>query len=42
MQRDSQRGGPRAEFLDAEVLHCIIPAQAIYEPDWRSGKRFHC
>lgn len=18
--------------------HCIIPAQAIYEPDWRSGK----
>lgn len=22
----------------AKAQHCIIPAQAIYEPDWRSGK----
>lgn len=22
----------------AKARHCIIPAQAIYEPDWRSGK----
>ena len=22
----------------AKVRHCIIPAEAIYEPDWRSGK----
>lgn len=22
----------------AKSQHCIIPAQAIYEPDWRSGK----
>ena len=22
----------------AKARHCIVPAQAIYEPDWRSGK----
>ena len=22
----------------AEARHCIIPAEAIYEPDWRTGK----
>ena len=22
--------------------HCIIPAQAIYEPDWRTGKHVPC
>jgi putative SOS response-associated peptidase YedK len=22
----------------AKARHCIVPCQAIYEPDWRSGK----
>ena len=22
----------------AKARHCILPAEAIYEPDWRSGK----
>lgn len=28
-------------FRDAwkNAQHCILPAQAIYEPDWRSGKK---
>jgi putative SOS response-associated peptidase YedK len=30
----------KPSFRDAwrHARHCIIPAQAIYEPDWRSGK----
>lgn len=30
----------KPSFRDAwkKAHHCIIPAQAIYEPDWRSGK----
>jgi len=30
----------KPSFRDAwkKAQHCIIPAQAIYEPDWRSGK----
>jgi putative SOS response-associated peptidase YedK len=30
----------KPSFRDAwkRAQHCIIPAQAIYEPDWRSGK----
>jgi putative SOS response-associated peptidase YedK len=30
----------RSLFRDAwkKAQHCIIPAEAIYEPDWRSGK----
>ena len=30
----------KPSFRDAwrQARHCIIPAQAIYEPDWRSGK----
>ena len=30
----------KPSFRDAwrKARHCIIPAQAIYEPDWRSGK----
>lgn len=30
----------KPSFRDAwkKARHCIIPAQAIYEPDWRSGR----
>ena len=30
----------KPSFRDAwrKAQHCIIPAEAIYEPDWRSGK----
>ena len=30
----------KPSFRDAwrKAQHCIIPAQAIFEPDWRSGK----
>lgn len=30
----------KPSFRDAwrQARHCIIPAEAIYEPDWRSGK----
>jgi putative SOS response-associated peptidase YedK len=30
----------KPSFRDAwkQAQHCIIPAEAIYEPDWRSGK----
>lgn len=30
----------RASYRDVwrKAQHCIIPAEAIYEPDWRSGK----
>ena len=26
----------------AKARHCIIPAEAIYEPDWRTGKHVPC
>ncbi len=26
----------------AKARHCIIPARAIYEPDWRTGKHVSC
>jgi putative SOS response-associated peptidase YedK len=30
----------KTSFRDAwkHAQHCIIPAESIYEPDWRSGK----
>ncbi|MBV8620798.1 MAG: SOS response-associated peptidase [Curvibacter sp.] len=36
----SETVGEKASFRDAWRLgrFCIIPAEAIYEPDWRSGK----
>lgn len=36
----SETVASKPSFRDAwkRGLHCIIPAEAIYEPDWRSGK----
>jgi len=36
----SETVAEKPSFRDAwkRAQHCIIPAQAIYEPDWRSGK----
>ena len=36
----SETAASKPSFRDAwkKSRHCIIPAQAIYEPDWRSGK----
>ena len=36
----SETVADKPSFRDAwaKARHCIIPAQAIYEPDWRSGK----
>lgn len=36
----SETAASKPSFRDAwkKARHCIIPAQAIYEPDWRSGK----
>lgn len=36
----SETAAAKPSFRDAwkKARHCIIPAQAIYEPDWRSGK----
>jgi putative SOS response-associated peptidase YedK len=36
----SESAAEKPSFRDAWRLsrHCIIPADAIYEPDWRSGK----
>lgn len=36
----SETAATKPAFRDAwkKVHHCIIPAEAIYEPDWRSGK----
>lgn len=36
----SETVATKPSFRDAwkRAQHCIIPAQAIYEPDWRSGK----
>ena len=36
----SETVAEKPSFRDAwrKARHCIIPAQAIYEPDWRSGK----
>lgn len=36
----SETVATKPSFRDAwrRGRHCIIPAQAIYEPDWRSGK----
>ena len=36
----SETASTKPSFRDAwkRSQHCIIPAQAIYEPDWRSGK----
>ena len=36
----SETAASKPSFRDAwkKGQHCIIPAQAIYEPDWRSGK----
>ena len=36
----SETAAEKPSFRDAwrKVQHCIIPAEAIYEPDWRSGK----
>ena len=36
----SETVAEKPAFRDAwkRAQHCIIPAQAIYEPDWRSGK----
>ena len=36
----SETVSEKPSFRDAwkRVRHCIIPAAAIYEPDWRSGK----
>ena len=36
----SETVASKPSFRDAwrKARHCIIPAQAIYEPDWRSGK----
>ena len=36
----SETAAEKPSFRDAwkKSQHCIIPAEAIYEPDWRSGK----
>lgn len=36
----SETADTKPSFRDAwkQARHCIIPAEAIYEPDWRSGK----
>lgn len=36
----SETAAVKPSFRDAwkKAQHCIIPAEAIYEPDWRSGK----
>jgi len=36
----SETAAEKPSFRDAwkKAQHCIIPAEAIYEPDWRSGK----
>jgi len=36
----SETVADKPSFRDAwrKARHCIIPAQAIYEPDWRSGR----
>lgn len=36
----SETAHEKPSFRDAwrQARHCIIPAEAIYEPDWRSGK----
>ena len=36
----SETAAAKPSFRDAwkKSQHCIIPAEAIYEPDWRSGK----
>jgi len=36
----SETAAEKPSFRHAwrQAQHCIIPAQAIYEPDWRSGK----
>ena len=36
----SETAATKPSFRDAwkKAQHCIIPAAAIYEPDWRSGK----
>ena len=36
----SETAASKPSFRDAwkKSRHCIIPATAIYEPDWRSGK----
>ncbi|PHN59688.1 hypothetical protein AO268_30660 [Pseudomonas sp. ICMP 8385] len=36
----SETAAEKPSFRNAwrRAQHCIIPAQAIYEPDWRSGK----
>jgi putative SOS response-associated peptidase YedK len=36
----SETAAEKPSFRDAwkRAQHCIIPAEAIYEPDWRSGK----
>lgn len=36
----SETVGGKPSFRDAwkKSRHCIIPAEAIFEPDWRSGK----
>jgi putative SOS response-associated peptidase YedK len=36
----SETAHEKPSFRDAwrRAQHCIIPAEAIYEPDWRSGK----
>jgi putative SOS response-associated peptidase YedK len=36
----SETVASKPSFRDAwrQAAHCIIPAEAIYEPDWRSGK----
>ena len=36
----AETAAEKPSFRDAwkKAQHCIIPAEAIYEPDWRSGK----
>ena len=36
----SETAADKPSFRDAwqKAQHCIIPAEAIYEPDWRSGR----
>ena len=36
----SETAAAKPSFRDAwkRAQHCIIPAEAFYEPDWRSGK----